>query len=83
MCVVYSFIFYNHLTINLDPNFFFSFSFNIEIFDIMTEGQQFEFLGFTLNPAIRMAIMRKVCILETSFCFLLLKCIVTYYGQFD
>lgn len=23
---------------------------HLEIFDIMTEGQQFEFLGFTLNP---------------------------------
>lgn len=33
----------------------------IEIFDVMIEGQQFEFLGFTLNPVIRMAIMRKVC----------------------
>lgn len=30
----------------------------------MIEGQQFEFLGFTLNPVIRMAIMRKVCILH-------------------
>jgi hypothetical protein len=35
--------------------------FAIEIFDVMIEGQQFEFLGFTLNPVIRMAIMRKVC----------------------
>lgn len=26
----------------------------------MIEGQQFEFLGSTLNPVIRMAIMRKV-----------------------
>lgn len=31
-----------------------------EIFDVMIEGQQFEFLGFTLNPVIRMATMRKV-----------------------
>jgi hypothetical protein len=39
----------------------------IEIFDVMIEGQQFEFLGFTLNPVIRMAIMRKVFMSEIFF----------------
>ncbi len=42
------------------PFFYLFYPFS-EIFDIMTEGQQFEFLGFTLNPVIRNAIMRKVC----------------------
>ncbi len=33
---------------------------HLEIFDVMIEGQQFELLGFTLSPVIRMAIMKKV-----------------------
>ncbi|KAL7022048.1 hypothetical protein ACKWTF_012111 [Chironomus riparius] len=37
----------------------FDVNFSQQIFDVMIEGQQFEFLGFTLNPVIRMAIMRK------------------------
>lgn len=32
----------------------------IELYDIIMEGQQFEYNGFKLNPVIRMAIMRKV-----------------------
>lgn len=35
-------------------------NFSSEILDIIMEGQQFENAGFELNPAIRMAIMRKV-----------------------
>lgn len=34
--------------------------YNIEIFDVIAEGQQFEFHGFELNPVIRHAIKRKV-----------------------
>ncbi|KAG5670791.1 hypothetical protein PVAND_001030 [Polypedilum vanderplanki] len=37
----------------------FDVNFSQQIFDVMIEGQQFEYLGFTLNPVIRMAIMRK------------------------
>lgn len=29
------------------------------IFDVITEGQQFEYMGFVVNPIIRLAIMRK------------------------
>lgn len=63
---VFSSNFYSHTqrkncficdVIILNPSLYF-----IEIFDVMIEGQQFEFLGFTLNPVIRMAIMRKVCV---------------------
>lgn len=35
-------------------------NFSSEIFDVIMEGQQFENAGFEINPAIRMAIMRKV-----------------------
>ena len=38
----------------------FAINFSYDIFDVIDEGQQFEHLGFTLNPAIRMAIMKKV-----------------------
>lgn len=37
----------------------FSINFSYEIFDIISEGQEFEYLGFTLDPIIRMAIMKK------------------------
>lgn len=60
-----------HLNLMTHSLFFFSSLHFIEIFDVMIEGQQFEFLGFTLNPVIRMAIMRKVCI-EVSYHFSLL-----------
>lgn len=31
-----------------------------ELFDIISEGLQFEYQGFALNESIRMAVMRKV-----------------------
>lgn len=34
-------------------------SFLAAIFDVITEGQQFEYMGFVVNPIIRLAIMRK------------------------
>ncbi|XP_052562272.1 dynein axonemal heavy chain 10 isoform X4 [Culex pipiens pallens] len=37
----------------------FAVNFSYDIFDVISEGQQFEYLGFTLCPAIRTAIMRK------------------------
>ncbi|XP_058060896.1 dynein axonemal heavy chain 10 [Anopheles bellator] len=37
----------------------FALNFSYDIFDVINEGQQFEYLGFTLSPTIRMAIMRK------------------------
>ncbi|XP_050088792.1 dynein axonemal heavy chain 10 [Anopheles aquasalis] len=37
----------------------FGLNFSYDIFDVINEGQQFEYLGFTLSPTIRMAIMRK------------------------
>lgn len=53
----------NSHTTYLLITFYISLLFFIEIFDVMSEGQQFEFLGFTLNPVIRMAIMRKVWVI--------------------
>lgn len=35
------------------------FSLYSAIFDVITEGQQFEYMGFVVNPIIRLAIMRK------------------------
>uniref|UniRef100_A0A6E8V0M9 Dynein heavy chain 10, axonemal n=1 Tax=Anopheles coluzzii TaxID=1518534 RepID=A0A6E8V0M9_ANOCL len=37
----------------------FALNFSYDIFDVINEGQQFEYLGFALSPTIRMAIMRK------------------------
>ncbi|XP_058811885.1 dynein axonemal heavy chain 10 isoform X1 [Topomyia yanbarensis] len=37
----------------------FAVNFSYDIFDAISEGQQFEYMGFTLSPAIRTAIMRK------------------------
>lgn len=43
----------------MDYKLKFAINFSYEIFDIISEGQEFEYLGFTLDPIIRMAIMRK------------------------
>uniref|UniRef100_A0A336KIK9 CSON011062 protein n=1 Tax=Culicoides sonorensis TaxID=179676 RepID=A0A336KIK9_CULSO len=37
----------------------FAVNFSYAIFDVITEGQQFEYMGFVVNPIIRLAIMRK------------------------
>lgn len=34
-------------------------NFSHEVFDIISEGQEFEYLGFTVDPVIRLAIMKK------------------------
>ena len=38
----------------------FELNFSFVIFDVIMEGQLFENAGFSLHPAVRMAIMRKV-----------------------
>lgn len=48
----------NGVLIELDLQF--EVNFSSEIFDVIMEGQQFEKYGYELNPAIRIAIMRKV-----------------------
>ncbi|XP_055585528.1 dynein axonemal heavy chain 10-like [Uranotaenia lowii] len=37
----------------------FGVNFSYDVFDVISEGQQFEYLGFTLGAAVRTAIMRK------------------------
>lgn len=42
------------------PTSAFSFFIFSDVFDVISEGQQFEHLGFSLSPVVRTAIMRKV-----------------------
>ncbi|XP_062558011.1 dynein axonemal heavy chain 10 isoform X2 [Armigeres subalbatus] len=37
----------------------FAVNFSYDVFDVISEGQQFEHLGFSLSPVVRTAIMRK------------------------